>query len=75
MFLLRAQTPSGHEVLLIDGNAQPMDQARGSAATGGKCVFIGRESIDPANLADVSKGFDKPGEYAAVLERLALHNV
>src|SRR6195256_509619 len=27
MFLLEALTPSGHEVLLIDGNAQPMDEA------------------------------------------------
>src|SRR2546422_896248 len=45
------------------------------AASGGKWVFIGMESIDPANLADVNKGFNKPGEYAAVLERLALRNV
>ncbi len=28
MFLLQALTPPGHEVLLIDGNAQPMDEAR-----------------------------------------------
>src|ERR1700726_2524657 len=27
MFLLQALTPSGHEVLLIDGKAQPMDEA------------------------------------------------
>src|SRR5246127_2377681 len=27
MFLLRSLTPPGHEVLLIDGNAQPMDEA------------------------------------------------
>jgi hypothetical protein len=33
------------------------------------------ESIDPTNLKDVNKGFNKPGEYAAVLERLALRNV
>jgi len=26
MFLLRSLTPPGHEVLLIDGNAQPMDE-------------------------------------------------
>jgi hypothetical protein len=26
MFLLQALTPQGHEVLLIDGNAQPMDE-------------------------------------------------
>src|SRR5271156_4471797 len=45
------------------------------SASGGKWVFIGMESIDPANLADVKKGFNKPGEYAAVLERLAQRNV
>ncbi len=27
MFLLQALTPPGHEVLLVDGNAQPMDEA------------------------------------------------
>jgi len=27
MFLLQARTPPGHEVLLIDGNAQPMTDA------------------------------------------------
>ena len=45
------------------------------AASGGKWVFIGMESVDPVNLADVKKGFNKPGEYAAVLERLAQRNV
>ena len=45
------------------------------AASGGKWVFIGMESIDPANLADVNKGFNKPGEYAAVLDRLARRNI
>jgi len=45
------------------------------SASGGKWVFIGMESIDPANLKDVNKGFNKPGEYAAVLERLAKRNV
>jgi radical SAM superfamily enzyme YgiQ (UPF0313 family) len=45
------------------------------AASGGKWIFIGMESIDPANLADVNKGFNKPGEYAAVLARLAQRNV
>ena len=45
------------------------------AASGGKWVFIGMESIDPANLKDVNKGFNKPGEYAEVLERLARRNV
>jgi radical SAM superfamily enzyme YgiQ (UPF0313 family) len=45
------------------------------AASGGKWVFIGMESIDPANLKDVNKGFNKPEEYAAVLQRLAQRNV
>lgn len=45
------------------------------AAAGGKWVFIGMESIDPANLADVNKNFNKPEEYAAVLERLGRRNI
>src|SRR5271167_2629330 len=45
------------------------------AASGGKWVFIGMESIDPTNLKDVNKGFNKPSEYAEVLERLAKRNV
>jgi radical SAM superfamily enzyme YgiQ (UPF0313 family) len=45
------------------------------AASGGKWIFIGMESIDPANLKAVNKGFNKPGEYGAVLERLAKRNI
>ena len=45
------------------------------AESGGKWVFIGMESIDPKNMADVNKNFSKPGEYAAVLERLAQRNI
>ena len=45
------------------------------AESGGKWVFIGMESIDPANMADVNKNFSKPSEYGAVLERLAKRNV
>jgi radical SAM superfamily enzyme YgiQ (UPF0313 family) len=45
------------------------------AASGGKWVFIGMESLDPANLASVNKGFNKPSEYAGVLEQLARRNV
>jgi len=41
------------------------------AESGGKVIFIGMESIDPVNLADVKKGFNKPEEYTGVLERLA----
>jgi radical SAM superfamily enzyme YgiQ (UPF0313 family) len=45
------------------------------AASGGKCIFIGMESIDSTNLADVNKGFNKPAEYSAVLERLARRQI
>ncbi|MGH9897277.1 MAG: B12-binding domain-containing radical SAM protein [Pyrinomonadaceae bacterium] len=45
------------------------------AASGGKWVFIGMESIDPVNMAAVNKGFSKPGEYAAVLDRLAQRSI
>jgi radical SAM superfamily enzyme YgiQ (UPF0313 family) len=41
----------------------------------GKWIFIGMESIDAVNLADVNKSFNKPGEYAAVLNRLAKRNI
>lgn len=44
-------------------------------ASGGKWIFIGMESIDPANLADVNKNFIKPGDYEAVLKRLADRNL
>jgi radical SAM superfamily enzyme YgiQ (UPF0313 family) len=45
------------------------------AESGGKVIFIGMESIDPVNLADVKKGFSKPEEYTSVLERLAEQNI
>jgi radical SAM superfamily enzyme YgiQ (UPF0313 family) len=44
-------------------------------ASGGKWIFIGMESIDPVNLADVNKSFNKPFEYAAVLDRLAKRDI
>ena len=45
------------------------------AQSGGKWVFIGMESIDPANMADVNKNFSKPAEYGDVLRRLAQRNI
>jgi radical SAM superfamily enzyme YgiQ (UPF0313 family) len=41
------------------------------AESGGRWIFIGMESIDPANLASVNKGFNKPAEFGAVLQSLA----
>jgi radical SAM superfamily enzyme YgiQ (UPF0313 family) len=40
-----------------------------------KWVFIGMESIDAVNLADVNKSFNKPAEYAPVLHRLAQRGI
>ena len=45
------------------------------ARSGGKIIFIGMESIDPVNLADVNKGFNKPEEYFIVLNRLAERDI
>jgi radical SAM superfamily enzyme YgiQ (UPF0313 family) len=45
------------------------------SASGGQAIFIGMESIDKANLADVNKSFNKPDEYATVLNRLTQRNI
>jgi radical SAM superfamily enzyme YgiQ (UPF0313 family) len=45
------------------------------AASGGKWIFIGMESLDPANLASVNKSFNKPADYARVLKALAERHV
>lgn len=45
------------------------------AASGGKWIFIGMESLDAANLSDVNKSFNKPEEYAGVLNRLAKRDI
>jgi radical SAM superfamily enzyme YgiQ (UPF0313 family) len=45
------------------------------AESGGKWIFIGMESLDAANLSDVNKNFNKPEEYAAVLNRLAKRDI
>lgn len=45
------------------------------ADAGGRWVFIGMESIDPANMADVNKNFSRPENYQAVLDGLARRNI
>lgn len=45
------------------------------ADAGGKWIFIGMESIDPANMADVNKTFSKPANYQSVLDGLARRNI
>jgi radical SAM superfamily enzyme YgiQ (UPF0313 family) len=45
------------------------------ADAGARWIFIGMESIDPANMADVNKTFSKPADYRAVLDGLARRNI
>jgi len=45
------------------------------ADSGGRWIFVGMESLDPANLAAVNKQFSKPSDYAGVLRGLAQRNV
>jgi radical SAM superfamily enzyme YgiQ (UPF0313 family) len=45
------------------------------AQSGCKWIFMGLESIDPANLKSMGKGFNKPEEYREILENLAHHGV
>jgi radical SAM superfamily enzyme YgiQ (UPF0313 family) len=41
------------------------------AASGARCVFIGLESVDAANLSEVHKSFNKPADYEQALKSLA----
>lgn len=45
------------------------------AEAGGRWIFIGMESIDPANMADVNKTFSKPANYRAILDGLRRRNI
>src|SRR5689334_1409580 len=45
------------------------------ADAGGRWIFIGMESIDPQNMADVNKTFSKPANYKDVLEGLKRRNI
>lgn len=45
------------------------------AESGAKWIFIGMESIDPANMADVNKTFSKPANYQGILDGLARRNI
>lgn len=41
------------------------------AASGGRWIFIGLESVEAENLNAVNKGFNKPQDYKLALDRLA----
>src|SRR5579864_3138703 len=48
MFLLQSLTPAGHEVVLIDGNAQPMDEA-------GIARFVREENIGLVGIGAMTR--------------------
>src|SRR5580658_3785535 len=48
MFLLKALTPAGHEVVLIDGNAQPMDEA-------GLARYVREQHIDLVGIGAMTR--------------------
>jgi radical SAM superfamily enzyme YgiQ (UPF0313 family) len=45
------------------------------AASGGRWIFVGLESIDAASLNGVNKGFNKPSDYKLALDRLAQRGI
>jgi len=45
------------------------------AASGGRWIFMGLESMDPASLKVARKEFNQPEEYGAVLSALARHDL
>jgi radical SAM superfamily enzyme YgiQ (UPF0313 family) len=45
------------------------------AASGGRWIFIGLESVDAGNLSAVHKSFNKPADYKLALDRLAQRGI
>jgi len=64
MFLLQALTPSGHEVLLIDGNAQPMDEE-------GIARYVREQNIDLVGIGAMTRMIAKAYRMLTPFARLA----
>jgi radical SAM superfamily enzyme YgiQ (UPF0313 family) len=45
------------------------------AASGGRWIFVGLESVDAGNLDSVNKGFNKPADYKLAFDRLAQRGI
>jgi radical SAM superfamily enzyme YgiQ (UPF0313 family) len=45
------------------------------AASGGRWIFAGLESVDPGSLGSVNKSFNKPADYKLALDRLAQRGI
>jgi radical SAM superfamily enzyme YgiQ (UPF0313 family) len=45
------------------------------AASGGRWIFVGLESVDAANLESVNKSFNRPADYKLAFDRLAQRGI
>lgn len=45
------------------------------AMSGARCILVGLESLSPESLSIANKSFNRPDEYASILENLAKHNI
>src|SRR5206468_3923016 len=60
MFLLQSLTPKGHEVVLIDGNAQPMDEA-------GIAHFVREQNIGLVGIGAMTRMIAKAYRMACAI--------
>src|SRR5207244_3961259 len=65
MFLLQSLTPKGHEVVLIDGNAQPMDEA-------GIAHFVREQNIGLVGIGAMTRRIAKPYRMADAIRAVGV---
>src|SRR5713226_1205313 len=65
MFLLQSLTPEGHEVVLIDGNAQPMDEA-------GIARFVREQNIGLVGLGAMTRMIAKAYRMADAIRAVGV---
>src|ERR1700731_984322 len=65
MFLLKSLTPSAHEVVLIDGNAQPMDEE-------GIARFVREQNIDLVGIGAMTRMIAKAYRMADAIRAVGV---
>jgi radical SAM superfamily enzyme YgiQ (UPF0313 family) len=65
MFLLRALAPPGHEVILIDGNAQPMDDA-------GIARYVREQAIELVGISAMTRMIAKAYRMADAVQAVGV---
>jgi hypothetical protein len=68
MFLLKALTPYGHEVVLVDGNAQPMDER-------GVAKFVCENHIDLVGIGAMTRMIAKAYRVADAIRAVGVRVV